>query len=262
VGRTSPVRAVNRHASYREMRPPWDAKIRFGAAAVGIAFRLLPRSWRFRTATAIARSTTPIAMRFLRAVHYSGIVVAPGDAMLRVLARAMMWTRTRFDPTPKLDLPDDLIEVTRRQGAIFASGHFPLNWIITRYLYDQGLWPAIVKVFPHADPYIWGTTVTDDLVLNTPAILVRFRSILREQRPIVLDIDGGGLGETVPVDTVLGRGYVATGIFRFAAKMNVPIYFACARLEASGEPRLFVRRVQSAEEFNEHFRAQADLLAR
>lgn len=214
-----------------------------GATLIGLWFRLVPRRMRFRLAITISRLLAPLATR----AH-----AMPADQMARVLARAMMWTRTRYDPRPRIDAPADVIETVARSGAIFVTGHFPLGWMLARYLFDNGLWPAIVKALPDADPFIWGTAVPDEVIVPAPTFLIRVRTILAEKRPVIMAIDSNGPREFA---TPLGTRNVSTVSFDFARKLGVPMFFACVRLARKGEPLIYIRRIEpTVEAYVEQYR--------
>lgn len=234
------------------MRPRWSVPAYIGATLLGLAFAAVPRRLRFPSAVFIAR----VIGRLLPSGPSVAAIGTRADVLTRVVARAMMWTRTRYDPCPRVDAPPDVIETVRQHGAIFVTGHFPLMFLLARWLFDRGLWPAIVKAFPDTDPFIWGTTVADEVIVPSPTILLRLRAVLREKRPVVIAVDGEGNPRSVAVQSPAGEHHVSTVSFDFARKLGVPMFFACPRI-AGREAVLTIRRIEpAAEAFLEHYRAQ------
>lgn len=237
--------------SRRDLTRTWGTGGRLSALLAGFAFRLLPQRRRFGAAVATARLAARLLAPALRRRGYVGTVAAPADATVRVLCRAMTAAGTRFDPIVRWDGPEDLA------GALLVSGHFPLNALVTRALFDRGLPPAVVKRVPLADPYYWGSFVRDEVVTATPDALLRIRGILRTGRPAFIDIDSSApVPRGITVETARGIQYVSTAAFDFARRAAVPLYFACARSEKSGPPLVYVRRIETVEEFIAHLQEQ------
>ncbi|HUR82226.1 MAG TPA: hypothetical protein VM733_15785 [Thermoanaerobaculia bacterium] len=234
----------------------WGAPLRLIALTVGGALRLVPRALRFRGVLRMARLTAPLAVALLARTRYSGPVAGRVDATVRVLCRAMTAAGTHFDPEVRYDGPEDLA------GALLISGHFPLNALVTRYLFDRGLPPAVVKRFPLADPYYWGSFVRDEVLDPSPAVLVRVRHALAAGRPVFIDIDTEeNIERGVTVTTAYGTKNVSTAVFDFARRCNIPLYFACGRCEGRGLPLVYVRRIEpDADAFLAQFREQAALI--
>lgn len=231
----------------------WSAPARLATLFTGRAFALLPRRFRFRTVLALARLLAPLAVALLARSRYSGMTQGPVDATVRLLCRAMIVAGTRFDPRVRYDGPDDL------RGALLVSGHFPLNALVTRHLFDRGTPPAVVKRFTRIDPFYWGTTVRDEVLELSPSVLVRVRSALAQGRPVFIDVDTReDVPRAVTATTAYGTLNVSTAIFDFARRCNVPIYFACGRSERRGLPLVYVRRIEpDVQAFIAEYREQA-----
>jgi hypothetical protein len=158
--------------------------------------------------------------------------------MVRVLCRAMTSAGTHFDPEVLYDGP------AVPPGALLLSGHFPLNALVTRHLFDAGMPPAMVKRFPRADPYYWGSFVRDEVIAPSPSVLLRVRSALAGGRCVFIDIDSAEeVPRSVKAATPAGTIHVSTAVFDFARRFDVPLYFACARSNRRGLPIVFVRRI-------------------
>ena len=230
----------------------WGAATRALAWIVGGALRIVPRRSRFRAVVALARVLAPAIVALLSLARYRGATAGRVDATVRVLCRAMTAAGTRFDPEVRYDGPESLA------GALLISGHFPLNALVTRHLFDRGTPPAVVKRFPLADPYYWGSFVRDRVIEPSPAVLVKVRRALAQGHPVFIDIDSfEKVRRGVTADMAYGTVNVSTAVFDFARRCNVPLYFACGRNERSGLPLVFVRGIEpDVEAFLAHYREQ------
>lgn len=224
------------------------------AIPAGLAFKLLPRRFRFRAALQVARLTAPLAVALLSRARYTGVMQGRVDATLRVLCRSMTSAGTFFDPEVRYDGPEEL------SGALLVSGHFPLNALVTRCLFDRGMTPAVVKRFPLADPYYWGSFVRDEVFEPSPTVLLKVRNALAKGWPVFIDIDTADTGTRgITATTAYGTWNVSTAIFDFARRCDLPIYFACGRSEPSGPPLVYIRRIEpNVEAFLAHYREQSE----
>ena len=238
------------------MTAEWGAATRLVALVAGRALALLPRRRRFRAVLRLSRRTAPLAVALLSRTRYSGMTQGPVDTTVRVLCRAMTAAGTRFDPEVRYDGPESLA------GALLVSGHFPLNALVTRHLFDRGRPPAVVKRFPLADPYYWGSFVRDHVIEPSPTVLVKVRRALAEGRPVFIDIDTTeDVARGVTATTAYGTLNVSTAVFEFARRCNVPLYFACGRNGRQGLPLVYVRRIEpDVEAFLAHYREQGALI--
>jgi hypothetical protein len=228
------------------------------ALLVGRALRLLPRRLRFRAVLSLARLVAPLAVALLSRTRYGGLPTQGRvDTTVRLLCRAMTAAGTSFDPEVRYDGPEESLA-----GALLVSGHFPLNALVTRLLFDRGTPPAVVKRFPLADPYYWGSFVRDHVIEPSPAVLVKVRRALAQGHPVFIDIDSyEEVARGVTAMTAYGTMHVSTAVFELARRANVPLYFACGRNERRGLPLVYVRRIEpDVEEFLAHYRKQAALI--
>lgn len=238
--------------SRRDIGGSWGAPTRLVALTVGRALALLPRRLRFRAVVTVARITAPLVTALLSLARYSGLMKGRIDATVRVLCRAMIAAGTQFDPQVRYDGPEDL------SGALLVSGHFPLNALVTRSLFDRGMPPAVVKRFPLADPCYWGSSVRDHVFAPSPTILVKVRKALAEGRPVFIDIDTmDDVRRGFRTATPYGVLSISTAVFDFARRLQIPLYFACGRSERRGMPLVYIRRIEpTAEAFLRHYQEQ------
>ena len=214
----------------------------------------MPRRLRFRAVLRLSRAIAPLAVALLARTRYGGLPTEGRvDTTVRMLCRAMTAAGTHFDPEVRYDGPSQSLA-----GALLVSGHFPLNALVTRHLFDRGTPPAVVKRFPLADPYYWGSFVRDRVIEPSPAVLVKVRRALMEGHPVFIDIDSyEEVARGVTATTAYGTLHVSTAVFEFARRCDVPLYFACGRSERRGLPLVYVRRIEpDVEAFLTHYREQ------
>jgi lauroyl/myristoyl acyltransferase len=233
----------------------WSALARLAA----LSFALVPRSARFAVAIRLARFLTPVVGRLLMRRPDRYFFSDLTEETLRTILRGMERSETRYDPTTICDSYEH-IETARERGAVFVSGHFPLNALATRFFADQGLAPIIFRAFREADPRIWGTGVDADVLQPSPHILLQLRKRLRPGTVALMSIDRSEpFGRTVPVNTASGTVHLSTTIFDFAREARIALFFCCIRLDGS-KTRMFVQRVANVEEFADLLQKQAEAL--
>jgi len=214
----------------------WQAGANLAAAAT----RLVPRRARYPLALRLARITLrwlgPTLMKRPQRYLFSSVL----DETIRVLLRVMARHGIAFDPNPRLCVPPDL-----NHGAIFVGAHFPLNAMATRFLHDRGFRPLVLLGIPDGSNFIWGTSEPLACITPGPAVLVTLRDRLREGHAIVMVLDRADREErTQLVETALGTIPIATPIFEFAKRMAVPLYWICARTDETGEPVVYIERIE------------------
>jgi hypothetical protein len=210
---------------------------RIAAHVTGTILHLVPRRFRFRIALRTARLITPIVRRSMLYRHRMSLQDGPREETLRIVLRAMTRIGVPFDPEVEVDGA----ELVPDGPAIFVSGHFMLNILMSRWLHDRGETVTIVRWRPPAGLTVIGTTERLDALDTTPAVLVQARRRLAAGGKLIVDADGpdpaAGEALRLPQETV----YVSDRIFRFAARIDVPVVFFATRFTARG-PRLTLRR--------------------
>ncbi|MFP5245624.1 MAG: hypothetical protein ACLGH0_02935, partial [Thermoanaerobaculia bacterium] len=183
--------------------------LNLAAAAIAWPLRFLPRSKRFSAAVWLSRALRPLLWPLLR----RRIIVAfagPYDETLRIVLRAAVRLGIEYDPRPEIDVPQDFVETIRARGGILVTGHFALNPLMSRYLYDLGIAPAPVRTYPELDPSYWGTDAPIEILKPSPTLLVKIRTRLAEKRPVIVTVDAKEeSGRMQLVQTVFGTYYVS-----------------------------------------------------
>lgn len=218
--------------------------LRYAAAVVAAApIAALPRRVRFPVLCWLSRLLTPlVGPALLR--RYGDVTGSAADETARVLFRAMARSRIGFDVTFQRDFEADLLETVDRTGAIFATAHFPLNPLFTRWLHDRSQRPVIVRDDDDGAPIIWGTAERLDLMHPGPGVLVQMRGALLQRRIVLIAIDRARAGvRSVEIETRFGKMAIATPALTFARRVNVPLFFFGARAAADGSIVVTVRRL-------------------
>jgi hypothetical protein len=234
------------------------------ALAGTLPFVVMPRRARFRAGLAASRLLAPVVGRPLLR-RYGNVVGSATDETTRVLFRAMARMRVRLPTQFTADFDaDDLAETLKRGGAIFVTAHFPMNPVFTRWLADRGHVPVMVRVNDGISPMIWGTLARPDLLHPGPNTLIQIRRALRQQRLVLLAIDRAlDIARSLRFESRFGTTAIATPVFAFARKLNVPLFFIGARATRNGLPVVTVRRIAYdpsafVEEFRRHTEAMLD----
>ena len=233
-----------------------------GAAAfvLSMPFRLVPRHSRYRALLATGRRLTPLVGPVLLR-RRGGISSGALDETTRVVFRAAVRARQRFDVDLDFDADADAIAAAAAGGAIFVTGRFPLNALFTRWLYDRRKRVATLRTHPRAT-LIWGTHASVEVLIATPAVMVRIRGLVNEECPVVMAVDYPRREtDSIAVETKFGTANIATPIFSFARRLDLPIFFVGVRATATRVPIATLRRISADPlEFAEQFRRHAGLM--
>jgi lauroyl/myristoyl acyltransferase len=161
-----------------------------------------------------------VTRRFARQVWGSAT-----DETLRILFKGLARMRVTYEPELELQVPADITAALGQGGAIFVTVHFPLNPLFTRWLYDQGHPPAIIRETP-LPSWVWGTTAELEQLRPSTNVMLQIRRKLEEGTPVLLAIDRAR-AESRPyrVETRFGATEIATSIFTLAQRLEVPVFF-------------------------------------
>lgn len=223
------------------------------ASITAMLFRLIPRRARYSAILFIGTLLTPIVGPLLLR-RFPDIWGGRRDETLRVIFLGLMRRQVRFDPRVDAHVPDEVLEVLSRGGALFLSVHFPLNALFTRWLYDRGHRVTLVRRTP-LPAWVWGTDVDVPMLRPTNSVMLQIRTRLAEGAPVFLAIDRARPeSHPYPVETRYGKTDIATPIFALAKRINVPTFFFSVRA-TKGLPVIEVERISpEPEAFAELFR--------
>jgi hypothetical protein len=222
------------------------------------AMRLLPRRLRYSFALRLARAITRVAAPLLmkRPDRYGWST--PVEETIRSILRTMARRGIAFDPRIREEVDAHLMEASPERGAIFVGAHFPLNGLVSRYLYDRGLHAVAVEGIAGSHSYIWGTSVRIDAVSPAQTILLTLRERLRKGHLVLIVLDRAKEEErTQLVDTAAGPIPVATPIFAFAKRLEIPLYWMCGRAYAAGDAVVSIKRIETFDDYAAELRRHA-----
>ena len=238
-----------------------DGAVRRAAAVVLSApFRFVPRRSRHTALLWTGRRLAPLVGDLLLR-RRPGLCGGGVDETTRILFRAVVHARERFDVGLMLDADDDTIVDASAGGAIFVTARFPLNPLFTRWLYDRHGRVATLRT-RNRPALVWGTEAGVEVVVATPAVMVRIRGLVSDGCPVLMAIDLPRHGtDTVTAETRFGTARFATPIFSLAKRLDAPIFFFGVRATADGLPVATLRRIPPDPlEFAEQFRRHAGLM--
>ena len=228
------------------------------ACPFGWIFLLCPQRQRLGLAQCLARALRPVMRVMLpyREPRLDGHREAALRSVLLLLDRAGV----RFDN----GLQVTSVGALSAEPKIILSGHLNMNRLLTRWLHEQGQRITSVMTFPPPFPRIFGTDIPIDVIRGDEMVLVKMRHRLAEGRTVIVYVDGlhpspRSISLAIP-DVPL---YVSENIFRFAERLNVPVFFSAARVAPDGTAiARIVRSVSSnstgmRDEFCEFLRAEA-----
>jgi hypothetical protein len=129
--------------------------------------------------------------------------------------------------------------------AIFVSGHFMLNILLSRWMYDRGERVTIIHWRPGSMRVI-GTGVTIDALDTTPQVLLQVRSRLAGGARVVADVDNPASATGEALYLPHGTVYVSDRIFRLAERLGVPVRFFATRI-VNGQARITIEQPTSGD---------------
>lgn len=226
-----------------------------------LPFRLVPTRMRFRAVMLAGFMLAPLFGPVLLR-RYGNVVGSGTDETLRVLFRAMTRMRVRYTPAVQsADVDRELLPSLRNGGAVLVTAHFPINALMIRWLYDQGIEVSAIRETPGA-AYVWGTPVEIDTLPPSQNVMLQMRSKLLEGRPLLLAIDRARpSARPLNVVTRFGETGIATPVFTLAEKLRLPVFFYGVRAVKTGDPILTVRRIPpDPAAFAEEFRRYTELM--
>lgn len=235
---------------------------RIASRLTGHLFRLLPRGWRFGVAKRLALQLGPLLRRTRYYPRRPSSIDGYREDALRLFWRAMNHTRVRFDPVYVLSGGEHVPP----GGAIFVSGHFLLNGLVARWLYDRGERMSVLagdvaerRVYPGLGEPL------ESMPLG-PASLLKVRARLREGIKILAYIDStASMENRAAVETPGGTRYISPSMIELAASLDVPLLFSAVHFDDEDRLVLAIERPRTNDpyrEFCEFFRAQAAAVRR
>lgn len=190
-----------------------------------------PRRWRFRYAVCLSRIVGPI-------LHGSSLHQRPWRSLdtnheltlSRILQR-MVHQRIGFDPV--IDVRG--MESLQDGAAILISGHFSLNLLGLRWLYDQGHPVTLLTEHSWLYSHICGIPELNETILPDSHSLINVRGRLLGGNKIGLDIDCfSPHSGSRAIETPMGTVYIRDTIMKLAERMGVPVLFVATHFIRDG----------------------------
>ena len=225
---------------------------------IALVFTFIPRRHRFRVVVFSCNVLTPIlGERLRRRARRRSFCSGPYDETMRLLMRVLADGGVTFGSPLVIDS-----RVAPERRAIYVGGHYPIANFFLRHALDHGIEPAVVKVFPEIDRFIWGTRVEFEAIEPSPAALLRLQRRIEAGHPGLVLIDNSR-SASVAFHSEYGDGHVSTRVFDFAMRFAIPMFFLCVRSDDQGRPVIVIRPIAAdPNEFIAHLLEQAAMLRR
>jgi hypothetical protein len=204
--------------------------------ALRFAIRVIPRSWRFRTALLCARMVPPLIRRTMPyRQRRKSIVDGPVEIALYIILAGLTRDGIAFDP--RLRVVDfELFEaaVRRRKGVLLISGHGALGFAFLGYLAERGYQASVVSYYPDSH-HLLAPKVPVPTVSPGRSYLFEVRERFRRGEVVGAMIDRAEAieGRTVPVETHEGTLHVADALIQVAENAGAEVIFLRSWVESS-----------------------------
>jgi hypothetical protein len=206
------------------------------AHLTGDVFRLLPKSKRFAVAHRIALAIAPLLRRSRYYQRRPSLLDGPREEALRILLRTMTRAGVEFN----VDIDIHGRELIPESGVFMVTGHFLLNIMMTRWIYDAGRHFIPGLGGPREPMFSAGTRVPLDHVFSSPRIFARVRQKIAAGSIVFLTIEVPVPQEGwIAVETVAGTRYVSPATFTYAARTGTPVVYAATYLDERGRLCVF-----------------------
>lgn len=200
-------------------------------ALVALAFRMLPRAWRFGAAVRFARAVRPIVAR-TRAyavrceLKTDGLPETSLDLILGELTRQGVI----YDPVVEVVGLEQLPRGADREPCIVVGAHMMLSTLFVRKLVDEGIDAATITA--ETGMRVPGTRTPARVILApSRELLFNVRRCLRDGVIVCGMVDRELLERrTSRFDTTNGQLLVSTALFRVALRKRARIIFIGSRL--------------------------------
>jgi hypothetical protein len=205
--------------------------LHLAARSFGLAFRLLPRRFRFAAAVLASRVLVPLIRRTAAYREQSGqrIDTAREISLFRVM-ESLTASGTLFDPVLRVEGMHHLVEAVRgKTGVLMAGPHSMLSLLVLRRIHDLG-WPQTV-ISPTT---LRATGTREDLpcLAPSPAFLITVRSVLRSGGLVCAMLDRGEPRprRLIAFDTAQGPVRVADAFIPLALRCGARVVFLGTRM--------------------------------
>ena len=145
------------------------------------------------------------------------------DIALWAVLRAMNRDRIEHDVPISVDGVDVVDEARATgRGLLLVSGHFRLNFQLSRWLRDRGWRTQVVRQDPEERLYVPGTREKQSYFLTSPHVLVAVRRALAAGDAVIIDVDST---DPVPRGFTIDGLHVSDAAPRAAARWNTTMAY-------------------------------------
>jgi hypothetical protein len=208
------------------MHPRFPNGVRIVAS---LAFRLLPRSWRFGAAVRFSRLVRPVVARTNAYAARSRLMTdGLAETALDLILTELTRRGVAFDPVIEIDGIEHSPQPGDERPCLVAGAHTMLNTLYSRYLFDMAIPHGAITA---EEMCYRGTRVPVDAIVPSRAFFFEVRRRLKDGVSVcgLLDRD---IPErrTSEFETVNGTLIVSKALFQLALRMNVRIVFFGTRM--------------------------------
>ena len=205
----------------------------------GQFFRLVPQRWRYRIAARVALLLAPLLRRTRLYARRPSRLDGYREESLRLAIRVLARARVPYDP----DLDVRGLEHLPDGPALIVSGHFLLNGLMTRCLFDTHRTLTVILGSERRESTFYAGTLrpVETLIVN-PSILVQIRRRLLDGGIVFIDIDSKlASRDSMEVETAVDTRWISPSVLQLVEKIGVPVIFTAARVEGRRATVTFVK---------------------
>lgn len=206
-------------------------------------FLLFGRQTRFTCALRLVKIIEPIAGKFS---YYKMPPIVLGTYR-EYLTAALLNSMTLHDVEFDIVLTVKGKELLIPEGAIFVSGHFYLNFIFMRWLYDIGRQPSIFLRTGTDEWRILGTKIPYEILEHKPVSLNKVKRLVSNDKIVLTAIDS-----TIPylhwtkLNVTDSRDiFVNDSLIKLAERTHTPIFFFDTFFDENNNVTAIIERASS-----------------
>lgn len=186
-------------------------------------FNILSRKARFENALRLSAFITPIVCKLPRYKQPDFALGTDREYVTSAVLHSLTIHNVEFDPV----VYTEGAQLIPERGAIFLTGHFYLNFIFLRYLFDKGRVPNAFLLTGIDNWQLMGTRERVKILMPQKTSLLQVKTLIGSGELVLAAIDHKSLhGFWNKKLSVSEREiYVSDSLIKFAEMGNVPIFF-------------------------------------
>jgi hypothetical protein len=205
--------------------------LRAAGFAFALAFRVIPRKFRFQAAIIVARWIEPLVRR-TRAYGDRAQFRTDGlrETSLELLLMMLSRHGTVFQPALHVDGLDH-VPSGRNGGTLLVGPHTMLSRLFVRYLEDAGIETWVIDS-ANPNQRIPGTRAAARVLLPSATFFFKVRRLLADGKTVIAMIDRGAAEPRASsFETVAGRVFVSYPLLQIALRQRANVVFIAARVD-------------------------------